>query len=1031
MTYQENTLRPDTPAGGYPDWTVTGAGSQWQALGAGLGAYVDNPGVRRTTAVQLDQFTLPAGERVRGISLRVRLEARNMTSPSYVEAQLRGWGGAPHRLYQHAAANKSTYIWQTPFLPVNGFGREFTQRMINDLSVHLRESDEANRWRVYEVYAVVQRDRRPVASNAAVTGQTVTAQPTVTFDFTDADDDPQDAARVAVFAEDVYTAPGFDPETSTEAVWDSGEVAGSVRSVQIGVPLDAGRSYRAVVWVAQAMPAALGGRWWSEPDTVDFSLSFTPPVPPQVVREVQADRARVLLDVVQRANLLSRDTASMETAATDWLGNDTRCTVSRSTGDAFEGSASLLLTANTTSGAGMNAWTDPIGARSDWRRIRPGETYSIVAFFKAPTGTDAGRVRVRADWYDQVGSYLSTDGSAPFSWASVEGWTVAFGEFTAPADAADAGVDVQFVDGISSGDELRVDAVSMFAGPLPENLLSADNSSFSGGNLGDWAAVSNATVSWIAGPSLEGAGAMLVESAGAGDAEVQMGGFADGIDVVGGEVLTIRGGVQPVSGAAEREVDFGMRWYYADGSSVSIEFPNTVQSDFGRWVGPTDSVDAPVGAVKGVPYILVNNCAAAGEQFRVDAIYVWRGSAADAAGYGPGAADSDPGELTLRVQAQRARGKNLLPDALSRGATIDYPLVYSGELDRLELSGLDARQGEETIRWNQGTSALSLYGSGPFLDFGAPSVLDEVQRAPIAPAGRDVLFSCWVRTVSGSATVRAHVDALASSGYKVATVQGSSTTVDATGWTRVSSTRLTVPDGAVNLRARLELVSGGPADLLVDELMVEETDTDVPGEWVRGTGDRGPTTWEDVRATGADGQDTQEVADLRHLVYDYEAPYGQGAALYRVRTEQVVEGVPVASSWVQVAAFQERTPGFQSWLKDVEQPARNVLAHVTAVESQQAAEDVELVDVLGSGLPVAVSFGDVGGEDGTLVVHVQGNDAWLKLRDVVMAGRPLLVQSPGGLDQYVRLSARSWPRQAAVGGLVRTVQLPFREVAAP
>lgn len=91
----------------------------------------------------------------------------------------------------------------------------------------------------------------PTATVTAPTGTVLPPQPTVTWTYSDAEGDPQNAYQVRIFSAAQYGIGGFDPQTSPNT-WDSGVVGGAGTSQVIGTPLVQG-TYRAYVKVSDAI----------------------------------------------------------------------------------------------------------------------------------------------------------------------------------------------------------------------------------------------------------------------------------------------------------------------------------------------------------------------------------------------------------------------------------------------------------------------------------------------------------------------------------------------------------------------------------------------------------------------------------------------------------------------------------------------------------------------------------------------------------------------------------------------------------
>lgn len=126
-------------------------------------------------------------------------------------------------------------------------------------------------------------------------------------------------------------------------------------------------------------------------------------------------------------NLLTLNQASLETDTTGWaVGSN--CSISRSTLQASDGSASLALSAT---GAGAFMWaTTP--TLTNAIPVAANESYTFQAAFRA--ATVARNVYVQADWLDSSGALISQSQGAQVA-DTTTGWTTASLVATAPSTA--------------------------------------------------------------------------------------------------------------------------------------------------------------------------------------------------------------------------------------------------------------------------------------------------------------------------------------------------------------------------------------------------------------------------------------------------------------------------------------------------------------------------------------------------------------------------------------------------------------------
>lgn len=137
-------------------------------------------------------------------------------------------------------------------------------------------ADWDSEWSAGRLFKV---NARPTATVNAPSGAiSNTSKPTVTWTYNDAEGDTQSHYRVKVFEQPGGGWSGFDPETATGAVWDSGEVASSATSVQVGNSLPNTKSYRAYVKVKQSSPGVINSLWAFSTFNTAYSTASVPTV---------------------------------------------------------------------------------------------------------------------------------------------------------------------------------------------------------------------------------------------------------------------------------------------------------------------------------------------------------------------------------------------------------------------------------------------------------------------------------------------------------------------------------------------------------------------------------------------------------------------------------------------------------------------------------------------------------------------------------------------------------------------------------
>lgn len=168
-------------------------------------------------------------------------------------------------------------------------------------------------------------------------------------------------------------------------------------------------------------------------------LSPAPIIPSDfsvLARRVAGVRRAVTVDLYNPAhNSLSLNQASVETDATGWAA-DTNCSITRSTSQAADGTASLRL--SSTAGGDMKA-TTPTGTGGE--PVTGNDELTAVASFRAAAAPRS--VRVEIFWYTAAGAAASTASNAGTSVAdTTAGFTQASVTARAPVNAAFAAVKV-------------------------------------------------------------------------------------------------------------------------------------------------------------------------------------------------------------------------------------------------------------------------------------------------------------------------------------------------------------------------------------------------------------------------------------------------------------------------------------------------------------------------------------------------------------------------------------------------------------
>lgn len=310
----------------------------------------------------------------------------------------------------------------------------------------------------------------PVANVLQPTGTPAVSRPTVTWEYSQAQGYQQLRYRVAVYTAAVYGLGGFAPFDTTGAYpahWTQDWVTSSIAwSAVIGNDVVSGTTYKAYVQVETegGLQSAVGA-------TAAWTPSLTLPASPTITAVADNALGAYKIDVTAQLNLISNAGSSFEDGTVgEWL-ELIGCTLAASTDFASHGTRSLKVTSRSATYAFMDTtyttytahqtalatYTATIAVLQEANSMRiqttpgnagtiavsVGAVYSAVAQVRKATGSANAVMRIA--WYTAAGAFISYSSTATVS-ANATGWTtLALNSQTAPATAAFAALEVQFV----------------------------------------------------------------------------------------------------------------------------------------------------------------------------------------------------------------------------------------------------------------------------------------------------------------------------------------------------------------------------------------------------------------------------------------------------------------------------------------------------------------------------------------------------------------------------------------------------------
>lgn len=454
-----SVLEPNSDRDG--SWTKVGFATHWQTLEDGSDAtYIQNIGTGSYVTVNMATTTLSSNQRVKRVQLARRHKYNGAGS---VQGKIGVFGQLPtHTALSTTQTATSIIIQTSPWWNTDPSGNEWTQASLDNMVTRVAETNTASgNYRLYEMSVNVDIGTQPTIVSPTVTGTTTTSRPEISWVFTDLNGSAQKRREVKIYDSVEYSKPGFSPHISTRWAAFSGQQSTTSNTWTVTADLQNGRTYRAYIKASKDWPVETSsgaGVWWSDYNTSEFTITWTGPNSPTLDLMIDDPKARTLLEMQARINLLTENQSSLEdTTTTGWalVGNTTIANTSASSPP--HGTRALELTK--TVGTGTAAATTPTGLSGFV--VEANEPYTVYAEFRSAATPRTARSRIT--WYDAAGASTGSDVTGNNVTTTTTTWQASTATGTAPAAAAFARVQVE-VDAAVISEVHRVDKVGLWPG---------------------------------------------------------------------------------------------------------------------------------------------------------------------------------------------------------------------------------------------------------------------------------------------------------------------------------------------------------------------------------------------------------------------------------------------------------------------------------------------------------------------------------------------------------------------------------------